>query len=245
MSIRAILIDDEELARIGMDYLIKKHTPHVEVVGEAESAEEGVALIKKLKPDLVFLDIEMAEYDGFDMLDKIDGIDFEVVFVTAHNQFALRAFKYEAIDYILKPVDPEDLIAAVEKVDLRLKKRNTDLPASDTVDYLSSQYSKISVPNNEGFKFINITDIIRMEADGSYVTIYTENDRPCVVSRPLGYYANILNKRMFVRIHRSHLINLHKVKEFRKEAGGYVIMDNDEKIQVASTKKKDLMAEFK
>lgn len=245
MNIRAILIDDEALARVGLHHLIKTHTPYVEVVGESEFAEEGVELIKKFKPDLVFLDIEMAKYDGFDMLDKIDGIDFEVVFVTAHSQFALRAFKYEAIDYVLKPVDPEDLISAVEKVGIRMKKQIGDLPSNDTVDYLSSQYSKISVPNSEGFKFINITDIIRMEADGSYVTIYTENDRPCVVSRPLGYYANILNKRMFVRIHRSHLINLHKVKEFRKEAGGYVILDNDEKIQVASTKKRDLMAEFK
>jgi len=245
MNIKTILIDDEDLARMGMHHLIKAHTPQVEIVGEASSAEEGVLLIKKLKPDLVFLDIEMAGYDGFDMLDKMDGFDFEVVFVTAHSQFALRAFKYEAIDYILKPVDPEDLIAAVEKVEHRMNKQNEDMPVTDTVDYLSSQYSKISVPNADGFKFINIADIIRMEADGSYVTIYTVNERPCVVSRPLGYYANILNKRMFVRIHRSHLINLHRVKEFRKEAGGYVILDNDEKIQVASTKKKDLLSEFK
>ena len=245
MKIKTILIDDEDLARVGMRYLIKEHTPQIEILGEADSAEGGLSLIKKMKPDLVFLDIEMAGYDGFDMLDKMGGFDFEVVFVAAHSQFALRAFKYEAIDYILKPVDPDDLISAVEKVEQRLIKRMDDMPVSDTVDYLSSQYSKISVPTIDGFKFINITDIIRMEADGSYVTIYTINDRPCVVSRPLGYYARILNKRMFVRIHRSHLINLHRVKEFRKDSGGYVILDNDEKIQVASTKRKDLLSEFK
>ena len=245
MNIRTILIDDEQLARVGMNHLLKEYTTGVEVVGEADSAKDGLELIKKENPDLVFLDIQMTGEDGFDLLDEIEDKDFEVIFVTAHSQFALRAFKYEATDYIMKPVDPEELTIAVDRVRARLIKKRSNNPANETIEYLSSQYAKITVPLIDGFKFINVSDIVRMEADGSYVTIHTINDKPCVVSKPLGYYAGSLNKKMFARIHRSHLINLHMVEEFRKEGGGYVILSNGDKIQVSSSKKKSLLSEFK
>ena len=245
MKIRTVLIDDEPLARSGMHHLLKEYTTDIEVVGEAESAKLGIELINKENPDLVFLDIQMTGDDGFDLLDEFEDKDFEVIFVTAHGQFALRAFKYEATDYIMKPVDPEELTMAVDRVRAKLMKKKLSDPANEAVEYLSSQYAKITVPLVEGFKFINVSDIVRMEADGSYVTIHTTKDKPCVVSKPLGYYAGSLNKKMFARVHRSHLINLHMVEEFRKDGGGYVILSNGDKIQVSSAKKKALLSEFK
>ncbi|MEQ8323361.1 MAG: LytTR family DNA-binding domain-containing protein [Vicingaceae bacterium] len=245
MKIKTILIDDEHLARIGMRHLLGEYAKDVEVIGECESAEEGIALVKELSPDLLFLDIEMSSDDGFDLLDGLDGREVEVIFVTAHSEFALRAFKYEATDYLLKPVDPEDLILALDKVRNKILKKRAVHPADETVEYLSSQYAKITIPQTDGFKFINVSDVIRMEADGSYVTIFTTNDRPFLVSKPLGYFAKNLNKKMFARVHRSHLINLHMVQEFRKEGGGYVVLNNGDKIQVSSTKRRAFLSEFK
>ena len=237
MKISTILVDDEFHARALMRKLLEIHVPQVVVVGDADSAESGIRLIKKKRPELVFLDIEMMGHNGFEMLDLINEVNFEVVFVTAHEQYALKAFKYDVVDYLLKPVDIKELKKTMDKIKLSIDKKRMEKSDQKVNEYVSMNYQKIALPSQEGIRFVDVKNIIRMEADGSYVTIYSTLDKPHVVSKPLGYYAKILNENVFVRVHRSHLVNVKRVVEFKKGNHAHVILDNGDIIQVAASKR--------
>jgi len=164
-------------------------------------------------------------------------VNFEVVFVTAHEEYALKAFKYGVVDYLLKPVGSDELIKSIDKIKLAIEKKRMEQSDAKVNGFISMNYHKIALPSNGGVSFIDVKDIIRLEADGSYVTIYSTNDKPHVVSKPLGYYAKILNESVFVRVHRSHLVNVKMVTEFKKGSNCYVILENGDKVQVASSKR--------
>lgn len=240
MSIKSVVIDDEELAQKSLAFFIEEHTPDVEILEFANSALTGINVINHNKPDLIFLDIEMSDGSGFDMLDSMDRIDFDVIFVTAHEEFALRAFKYEALDFLLKPVKPDELIRAVN----RHRKRKTIEEKIEhrmgLVKSLSIMNSKIPLPDKDGIKFLEVGDVVRFEADGSYVTIHSLSDRPQLVSKPLKFYATMLSEEVFLRVHRSHLINVKFIVGFKREGGGYVQLSNGETVPVAE-KKRDMV----
>ncbi|MDX2003114.1 MAG: LytTR family DNA-binding domain-containing protein [Chitinophagales bacterium] len=241
--LRTIIVDDEERARNGLKKMLEKYCPQVKVVGLADSVAKGVQTIKTLQPQLVFLDIDMPDGDGFELLERVGNIDFEIIFATAYDQFALKAFKVAAIDYLVKPIDLDDLIKSIEKVQHKLlptEKRNLQLNVLR--ESLSAQrFNKLALPSNEGLVFVNIDDIIRFEADGSYTMIYTIQGDKIMVTRLLGEYEQLLEQRGFFRTHHSHLINLNYIKKYVKGRGGYIVMTDGASVDVSVRKKEEFM----
>ncbi len=214
--IKAIIIDDESKGIEILRILIDNHCPDVTVVGSAEVVEEGLELINKLQPDLIFLDIEMSGETGFDLLEKVKPYVFHVIFVTAHSEYAVRAFRYSVSDYLLKPVDTQELIDAVQKVNCLLKEgQNYD------ENYLRDKPDAnltLKIPFHQRAVFVKMADIIRVEADGAYTRIHLTENRQYVISYNIKVVEEQLDKKMFMRIHRSHIINLSKVRTLIGEA---------------------------
>jgi len=237
MKITAVIVDDEEMAQQTLELLLSEFVPDVSVVGFANNALNGITVIKNEKPDLVFLDVEMSGGSGFEMLDAIDNFNFDVIFVTAHREFALKAFKYEALDFLLKPVDPDELMNSVNRYRKRVTPEEKIDHRMELVKSLPLMNTKVPLPHKDGVRFLEVEKVIRLEADGSYVTIYSMDERPQVISKPLKYYATLLSEAVFIRVHRSHMVNIKYVEEFKREGGGYVVLNNGELIQVADKKR--------
>jgi len=241
MAITTIIIDDELNARENLKIILKDFCPEINVVAEAVSADEARSLIAKHKPNLLFLDINMPNEDGFELLDSIKDKDFSVIFITAHNQFALKALKAGAIDYIEKPIDIEDLQAAVGKI-------STEDQSAGNVDYnmiktLLNEYKNdsksdiIAVPTLSGYEIIKAEDIIHLEADESYTRIFLADGKKCISSMTIARYEKVLDTNTFFRVHKSHIINTrHHLKEFNRHEGNVAIMDTGEAIPVARRK---------
>ncbi len=242
--LRVIIIDDEPDAVLSIELIITEYCTDVKIVGKAHSAIDGKNQIIEKKPDFIFLDIDMPRGTGFDMLEMISKIDFDVIFVTAYSDYAIKAFKYSAVDYILKPIDIDELINAVNKI----KKRKNE-KKSQNINYdilLSNIKNKtlktIAIPNSAGIDFINICDIIRFKAEGSYTKIIIKNKDNILASRNLKEYQELLPEHEFFRPHNSHLINLKHVKRYVQKDGGYLEM-SDDSIVPMSRRKKDLFLE--
>ena len=241
MAITTIIIDDEQNARENLKLILEDFCPEIEVVAEAGSAKEARELIAKHQPKLLFLDINMPSEDGFELLDSIKHKNFSVIFITAHNQFALKALKAGAIDYIEKPIDIEDLQTAVGKIIV-------DKEAVANVDYkmiktLLNEYKNdnksdiIAVPTLSGYEIIKSEDIIHLEADESYTRIFLTDGKKCISSMTIARYEKVLDTNTFFRVHKSHIINTrHHLKEFNRHEGNMAIMDNGEAIPVARRK---------
>lgn len=241
MAITTIIIDDEQNARENLKILLEDFCPDVNVVAEAESAEEARVLIAKHQPDLLFLDINMPNEDGFELLDSIKNKDFSVIFITAHNQFALKALKAGAIDYIEKPIDIEDLQTAVGKISTEDEsKGNVDYNMIKTLlnEYKSDSKSDIiAVPTLSGYEIIKAEDIVHLEADESYTRIFLSDGKKCTSSMTIARYEKVLDTNVFFRVHKSHIINTrHHLKEFNRHDGNVAIMDTGEAIPVARRK---------
>jgi len=241
--LKTIIIDDEEHVRKTLGKFLKKYCPQVIVTGEAAGVAEARELINRQHPDLLLLDIELEDGTGFDLLKKFEHPDFKVIFITAHNQFAIRAFKVSALDFILKPVNPEELAEAVEKAqqvvqnELRLKldALETNLQSEDR------QCKKIVIKTSESIHLLDKDNITHCESDGSYCTVYTTEGAEIVTSKPVKDFDEMLAGAGFYRVHRSFLINLAHIKRFDKAEGGCVILSNDHKIPVASRKREILL----
>lgn len=238
--INAVIVEDEKKSREVLEALIKVNCPDVNTLGTATSVAEGVELIKKTSPALVFLDIEMADGSGFDMLEQLQANSFDVIFTTASDEHALKAIKYSAIDYLLKPIDGEELKAAVDKI--RVKQNNT--ANLENIKFLlqnfkkpSEQYSKITLPTGNAYEIVNVKDIIRCEADGSYTTFFLDGKRKLMVSASLKHYEDLLPEEDFIRVHHHHLINMNHVVRFLKADGGYAVMSDGTQIEVSRRKK--------
>ncbi|HEY8399674.1 MAG TPA: response regulator [Cytophagaceae bacterium] len=237
---KAIIIDDEKKSRITLRNQLEKYCENIQIIAEADSVQSGINEITRHNPEVVFLDIQMPDGTGFDLLNSFNEINFKIIFITAYDQFAVKAFKFSAVDYLLKPVDPDQLVAAVKK----LEKMDELTEMTSKLRLLMENklnIKKIALPTFEGIKLAKIDEIIRCEADSNYTTIYITNNRKIVVTRTLKEYEELLSGFDFVRIHKSHLINLRFVDKYVSGDGGYVIMEDGSQVEVARRRKDVLL----
>jgi two-component system LytT family response regulator len=242
--IKAIIVDDEEKSRITLNNLITKHCPSLVISDLCDSVASAVKSIAQETPDLVFLDIEMPFENGFKLLEKIKNPSFGVIFTTAYDQYAIKAIKYSALDYLLKPVDVGDLKNAIGKCIERKKKnvnRSDDYEMLLSALKLKNKSAKIAVPTFDGLQMIGADEIVKCIADESYTHITLTNGSKLVVSRILKEFEDLLSDFNFFRVHNSSLINLTHVKKYFKGDGGYVLMSDGETVEVSRRKKNELL----
>ena len=241
--ITALLIDDDQHLRTGLKALLDRYTNDIVIVGEADSVKTGIAAIQKLKPQVIFLDIHLSDGTGFDILEKLGTINAHIVFITAHEQYAVKAFKFSALDYLLKPVDFEELQHTINKIKLVVGKTNSfehiDL-LLENIRKKVDNYKRIALSTSDGIHLFDVSDIIRCEAKVNYTQFYIKNHKPVLISRTLKEYEELLTEHGFERIHQSHLINLSYLKSYIKNDGGYVIMADNSSIPIAQSKKEKL-----
>jgi two-component system LytT family response regulator len=240
--ITALIVDDEENSRFTLREMLKMFCPEVSILGEAEGVKTALEQTKKLDFDVVFLDIQMMDGNGFDYLRQVGSIDFDVIFITAFDQFAIQAIKYSALDYLLKPVDADELKEAVKKVKKKepKSKKNYDVLLDNLKD---QEKQKLVLPTNEGIHIIQIDNIIRCEADDYYTRIFLVDKRMIMVSKTLKNTEELLSGKSFVRSHKSHLVNLQFVKKYVKSDGGYLELKDGTTIPV-SRRKKELILNY-
>jgi two-component system, LytTR family, response regulator len=251
MKLKTVIIDDEKDAVDFIFSIIGEYCPGLTVTGRAYDVKEGIQLIKDLKPDLVFLDVEMPHGTGFDLLTNFPEKEFDVVFITAFNHYAIKAIKFSAVDYILKPININEFIEAVNKV---MQKRSSSMfRGNENIKALLENLktgvpSRLAIPTSDGMEYLNPKDIIRIEADRSYSWFYITGNRKILVSKNLKEFQDLLSDRHFFRPHNSYLINLKYVKKYIRKEGGYIEMMDGSEIPI-SRNKKDLflihMARFK
>ena len=235
----ALIIDDERLARLNLRKKLNMF-PELEVIGEASGIESGIEAIRDLNPDLLFLDIELSDGTGFDLLTHFPEKDFDVVFITAFNHYAIKAIKFSAVDYILKPININEFIEAVNRV---IHKRSTNSTyGNKNLEVLlenirTANPTRLVIPTSDGREYLNPNDIIRIEADRSYSWFFINGKRKILVSKHLKEFQDLLNDRNFFRPHNSHLINLDFVKKFVRHDGGYIEMTDGSKIPISRNRK--------
>lgn len=239
---KAVIIDDVLKAQISLKRSVESLPLGIEILGCAESVVNGIKLIKATKPELVFLDIELQDGTGFDVLEILSPVNFKVIFTTSSNAYAIKAFRFSAIDYLLKPIDLEQLEEAVRKaknqvkptkpeyVNMLLQQMKTQKPAE-----------KIALHSAEKIQIVNVTDIVRCEADVNCTTFYFASGSPLLVTKTLKYFDQLLAESGFLRVHQSHLVNGQHIKEFIKTDGGYLLMDNNQTVPVSARKKAEVI----
>jgi two-component system, LytTR family, response regulator len=235
-----VVIDDEADAVDFITSIISEYCPGLEVSGKAHNVKDGVQLIKEIKPDLVFLDVEMPHGTGFDLLTYFPKKDFDVVFITAFNHYAIKAIKFSAVDYILKPININEFIEAANKV----TEKRSDVAFRDNENFevlleniRSSHPTRLVIPTSDGKEYLNPNDIIRIEADRSYSWFFINDKRKILVSRHLKEFQDLLNDRNFFRPHNSHLINLDFVKKYVRHDGGYIEMADASQVPISRNRK--------
>ena len=244
-NIRAIIIDDELSCRDSLEILINEFISGVEVIAKCENITAGFEAINEDQPDIVFLDIEMPNGTGFDLLEKFDQIDFDVVFTTAYNQYAIQAIKANALDYLLKPVQINELQECINKKKETLGESSEGSQIEQLLASLSKpQKSRLMVSSIEGFDIVEMDEIIHIKGDLQYSIIHVENGKNLTVSKNLNQMAKELNDS-FCRVHKSHIINLNKVKNYIKGSGGQVLMDNGDVIDIARRRKEEFLEQLK
>lgn len=246
MKLNAIIIDDEPNCSDVLKWQVESYCTEVNILREVNQAEEAVNVISELKPDVVFLDIEMPRLSGFELLNLIKPIDFHLIFTTAYNSFALKAFKENAIDYLLKPIEKNDLINAVEKIK-RLNKNAEHANYSELINGISKQLllqKRIALPTNDGVRFIEVDQIIRVEGDNNYSFVFLENGDKICISKTLKQIEDKLQGFTFYRVHQSHLINMNHIEKMVKDDGGYLVMSDKSTITIARNKKSTFLNFF-
>lgn len=244
--IKAILIDDEPRCLTSLVKDLSEYCPQVTVLQQCEAAKEGLKAIRQLKPDLVFLDINMPWMTGLELLEVVGEIDFDVIFTTAHDQYAVQAFRLSAIDYLLKPIDYQELIEAVRKVE-----NKTSGVSQEQVAHLktnmdpNSDLQRIGIPTKSGIDFVLIHDVLYCEADSNYTYVHLEGNRRLYSARTLKEFEQLLYQDSFCRIHQSYLINLNHLKKYFRGDGGYVEMLNGASLNVSRSKKEELLAKIR
>ncbi len=243
ITLRAILIDDEYSSSEILQYEINKIDPTIVILGIYDNPLEGLKVVKKERPDVLFLDIEMPKINGFELLELLEDYSgMQVVFVTAYNKYALKAFRYYAIDYLLKPVDSNLLKATLDKI--KTNKRiisKTDLGDISSIVFDNVDLSKrMVIPISNGYEVLNIDEIIRCDADNNYTTITLLDKRSILVCKPLKHFSETLKPNGFIRVHQSHLINPQHIKQYIKSDGGYIVLNDDSIVNVARSMKKEI-----
>ena len=247
--LKAILIDDEPRGISSMQKLLLINCPDVHVVGSCTDANEAIEMIKNFHPDLIFLDIAMPVKNGFELLKEVKGIDFEVIFVTAHNQYMIEAFHFSAIDYLLKPVEDNLLVEALERAKNRIAEKagnkNIETFLYNLKQKQTPQKMRLCIPSLKGFQVIELDDILYAESSGNYTNLFFANQKMVCTSKPLHEYETLLEDAGFVRIHKSILVNLLHVKEYLRGEGGSVILSNGHEVEVARRKKDVFLTKMK
>jgi two-component system LytT family response regulator len=236
---RTVIIDDEAKGRQTLKNFIVKYAPQLEVIGEANDVNSGIALIEKERPGLVFLDIQMPDGTGFDLLGQVMFTDFKLIFCTSYDQYAVKAFRFSAIDYLLKPIDPDVFKAAVEKA-----MQNNIEESKKSFEVLSQNkmgFKRIALHSAEGISLVDIAEIIRCESSVNYTRIVMKDGSNVLVTKTLKEYDEMLSEHRFIRVHKSFLVNLLHIKKYLKGEGGWVIMSDGSKIEVSRRKKEVLL----
>ncbi|MGC3943153.1 MAG: LytTR family DNA-binding domain-containing protein [Chryseolinea sp.] len=244
--IRCILVDDEAKNLENLKILLQDFCQNVEVLALCQTVDEALVAIRSQKPDVVFLDIQMQRETGFDLLARVENVDFDVVFITAYSEYAIKAFKFSAIDYLLKPIDIEELKRALAKVE---KKSNNDMAGRleqlfQNLKPKNGNAHKIAIPIADGLVFVNIETILYCEASSNYTQIFLNDGKKYVVSRTLKEYEELLSEHDFFRIHNSFVINLNAIKKYVRGDGGYVVMNNDATLDVSKRRKEAFLERF-
>ncbi|TCR10331.1 LytTR family two component transcriptional regulator [Sphingobacterium sp. JUb20] len=237
---RAILIDDENSNLENLRILLEKHCPQVTIIATAQSVRDAVDVIEKYVPDLVFLDIQMGDKTGFDVLKLLPMRNFDVIFVTAYDQYGIEAIKFAALDYLLKPIDIEELMHAVKKAERKFTRQIQ----TSQLDFLLQQLkkpeptiSKIALPMQSEIRYVSLSEIIRCEADNTYTHFFLSNGEKILVSKSLKEYSDLLRPNGFLRTHQSHLVNPKYVKSWLKEDGGILLLISGDKIPISKPNK--------
>jgi two-component system, LytTR family, response regulator len=244
---RAIIIDDEPDNVQLLTLQLSRHCPQVEIVGQYTDSEEGLQAIRALKPALVFLDIEMPVLNGFKLLEKVGEISFQVIFITAYDQYAVQAFRFSALDYLLKPVDTIDLVAAVRKAEQLTRINPQQLELLRQYYYppaTASLRQRIALPNVNGLVFVDLGQIIYCESDSNYTRCYLEKGEQYLITKTLGDVQEVLESQNFVRVHRQYLVNLIHIQKLIKGEGTYLVLSDGKSIPVARQQKAHLMERF-
>jgi two-component system LytT family response regulator len=240
--IKAILIDDIEQARITLKRDLHEYAPEIEVIGEASGVVEGAKLLRKVQPDIVFLDIQMQDGSGFDLLDVLPEIPFKIIFITASDAHAIKAFRYAAIDYLLKPVDPDELTQALA----RFKEQQTDEQAkykllNDSLKNHHKPSERLALHSQDKIHIVSIADIVRCESSVNYTIFYFADNKEMVVTKTLKEFEDLLSEQKFFRVHHSHLVNARYIREFVKSEGGHLIMNNGAMVPVSTRKRAEVI----
>jgi len=245
--IRCILIDDESNSLEMMEWLLKTYCPQVTIEAMCNTADKGIEAINKYKPDVVFLDIEMPHMNGFDMLEHFDKLFFDVVFCTAYDQFAIKAFRYSALNYLLKPVDPDDLKETIRRLEEKRyspSKEQIELLLQNIRQVAKLTVQRIALTTNDGMIFVATSDILYCSAESNYTSIVLEGGKKILVSKVLKDIDEALSGPDFFRVHNSYLINLNHIKKFVRGEGGYVIMDDGANISISRSRRQEFMEQF-
>ncbi len=246
--LRSVIIDDEKKSRNTLSTLIERYSEGITVCAEAANVAHGIKVINEVKPKLVFLDISMPDGTGFDLLDNFKEKDFELIFTTAYNEYAIKAIKVQAIDYILKPINISELQNAINKV--REKIIATAAVQSNTLQQINTgnteykRQDKIAVTVNGGLEFLMLTDIVHLVAKGAYTSIYCRDNKVILSSHSLKEYEELLPCDCFYRTHHSHIVNLSHIKYFHRGDGGYIIMTDNTEVALSRRRKKDFLSLF-
>ncbi len=245
-TISTIIIDDEPKNIKLLQQMLAVHCPQVEIKATESDAKKGLLLIEEIKPQLIFLDVEMPHLNGFDLLKKLEPVSFEVIFVTAFSHYAIQAFEHQATGYITKPINTEKLIAAVNTATKRIEEKNINKNLFSLLEQNTRQQApdKIPLSTTNGLVFVKITDIMYCESNGNYTHFFMNDNKKIVVSRQLGEYEKLLPENNFTRIHDKYIINLAYIKEYIKGSGGDVVLENGKELPVATRRKEDFLARF-
>ncbi|MCK5400099.1 MAG: response regulator transcription factor [Flavobacteriaceae bacterium] len=244
MKLNSIIVEDEETSREILKNYLKKYCPNVSVLGEASNVDEALVLIRNNELDLVFLDVEMPYGNAFDLLEKVGDINFETIFVTAYNHYAIEALNAHASYYLMKPISIDELIKAVDYV-VEIKSKEDALQDQVLVPKTNSVNGKITIPQQDGFEVLETANILYCKADDNYTEIYLNNSKKKLVSKTLKYFEEALVESGFARVHKSFLVNVNEVIKYKKGKGGHVVLSNGKEIIVSASKKADLLSYFK
>jgi two-component system, LytTR family, response regulator len=248
-QLKAILIDDEPRGISSLQKLLQINCPNVDVIGSSTEVNEAINMIRKLLPDIIFLDIAMPVKNGFELLKELNDLNFEVIFVTAHNQFMIEAFHFSAVDYLLKPVEDNLLIEAVNRAKKRIELKSGHKQIETLLHNLQQKRPahkmRICIPSLKGFQVVELDDILYAESYGNYTNLYIQNKPMICTSKPMHEYEKLLEDAGFVRIHKSVLVNLLHVKEYLRGEGGSVILSNGHEVEVARRKKDIFLSKMK